>query len=63
MKDDTTPLIPERYICDLCGEEFETPSDFEQHKREHVEPVHEAMSRASEIRGDIGAAGLPTSPV
>jgi hypothetical protein len=63
MKDDTKPPIPERYVCDICGEEFETLSDLEEHKREHLEPVHETLARASDIRGDIGAAGLPTSPI
>jgi hypothetical protein len=51
------------FTCDLCGEEFDSVTDLEEHKLKHIEPIHETMSSQGEIRGDIGAAGLPTSPV
>ena len=62
MKDSTTP-ISEKFTCDLCGEEFDSVTDLEEHKRNHAEPLRKTTASQREIRGDIGAAGLPTSPV
>ena len=51
------------FICDICGEEFDTLSDLEAHKVRHGRPGRKLEDEEREMRGDIGAAGLPTSPV
>jgi hypothetical protein len=51
------------FICDICGEQFDTVSELEVHKRRHSRPGRGLEEEEREIRGDIGAAGLPTSPI
>jgi hypothetical protein len=54
---------PESFICDICGREYETVSDLEDHKEsEHLRHAEARDEEQQEIRRDIGAAGLPTSP-
>ena len=53
----------ERFTCDICGEEFQTVSQMEEHKLRHASPRRGLEDEERRIRGDIGAAGLPTSPV
>jgi hypothetical protein len=53
----------EKFICDICGEEYASVTDLEEHKIRHSQPRRGLEDEEREIRGDIGAAGLPTSPV
>jgi uncharacterized Zn-finger protein len=55
-------LMEETFICDICGKEFDSISSLQGHKRRHNSPVQNTEDSQREIRGDIGAAGLPTSP-
>lgn len=52
----------EKYICDICGDEFDDPTELGEHKKRHFRPEFGREDVQREIRGDIGAAGLPTSP-
>ena len=58
-------IIPESsvFICDICGEEFDSLSDIEEHKLNHLRPAKTEDEDDRDIRQNIGAAGLPTSPV
>jgi hypothetical protein len=51
------------FTCDICGEEFDTLSKLEEHKRRHGRPGLGLADEERRMSGDIGAAGLPTSPV
>ncbi len=52
---------PEEFRCDLCGEEFDSLSELEDHKKSHKRrPLHE---ESHDIDRDIGAPGLPTAPI
>lgn len=53
----------EEFSCDSCGEQFGTVSELEEHKRRHGRPGLRLHDEEREFRGDIGAAGLPTSPI
>ncbi len=53
----------EEYRCDLCGEIFSTATELEEHKHRHGRPALGHDDEQREVRGDIGAAGLPTSPI
>jgi hypothetical protein len=53
-------IEPEKFICDICKEEFNSASELEKHKAGHLHLTPGEEDR--EIRGDIGAAGLPTAP-
>lgn len=53
----------EEYKCDLCGETFNTATELEEHKHRHGRPALGHDDDQREVRGDIGAAGLPTSPI
>lgn len=61
-KNTLSPEVSE-FICDICGEEFDTVTELEEHKLRHGRPALGLADEEREIRGDIGAAGLPTSPV
>jgi hypothetical protein len=58
-------IIPEssKFICDLCGEEFDSLSDLEEHKLNHLRPAKTEDEDDSDLRQNIGAAGLPGAPV
>ena len=61
---DNQPTIKtEEFKCDVCGEEFGTISELESHKYRHGHPALGRVDQEHETRGDIGAAGLPTSPM
>jgi hypothetical protein len=63
-KSNTQDIVEtDNFICDLCGEKFDAVSDLEQHKLRHGRPGRGLTDTQHEIRGDIGAAGMPTSPV
>ena len=53
----------DKFTCDMCGEEFVTVSELEDHKRRHDHIRLSSEDEQREFRGDIGAAGLPTSPI
>ena len=53
----------DEFTCDICGEKFDSVSELEDHKLRHGRPGLSLDDEESEIRGDIGAAGLPTSPL
>ena len=63
MENTTPTSVTDKFICDLCSEEFDSVTALEDHKLRHGRPgrVHEDSERS--LRGDIGAAGLPTSPI
>jgi hypothetical protein len=54
---------PEDFICDLCGKEFNSVSDLDEHKAEHRRHALAHDEKQRDIRRDIGAAGLPGSPL
>jgi hypothetical protein len=57
-------IDPEDFICDVCGREFGTVSELEDHKESgHLRHAHERDEEQQRIRRDIGAAGLPGSPL
>lgn len=63
-KTETKSLIEtEEFKCDICGEEFGTVSELESHKYRHGHPALGRVDQEHEMRGDMGAAGLPTSPM
>ncbi len=63
-KSTTQPIIEtEEFTCDLCGEKFGAVSDLEQHKLRHGRPSLGLRDEQSAMRGDIGAAGMPGSPL
>ena len=51
-----------KHVCDICGEEFDSISELELHRTDHIEPETSDVEEQQDIRGDIGAAGMPTSP-
>lgn len=53
---------PEKFTCDICREEFDDSSELQEHMKRHMRPEIGREDVQREIRGDIGAAGLPTSP-
>ncbi|MEP7235066.1 MAG: C2H2-type zinc finger protein [Ignavibacteriota bacterium] len=53
----------EEFRCDVCGEQFDTLSSLDSHKTRHNRPSSGLADTQREIRGDIGAAGMPTSPL
>ena len=65
IQNQTTPPggISEEFICDLCGEEFDSISELDKHKRQHLHPTLTEDENDRDLRRDIGAPGLPTSPV
>ncbi len=64
METTTQPIIEtEEFTCDMCGEKFETISSLEEHKLRHGRPGRGLSDTQSEMRGDIGAAGMPGSPI
>ena len=62
-KTPTNPEITEGFVCDICEARFGTLSELQEHKRGHADPINEFRQEQNEMRGDIGAAGLPTSPL
>jgi hypothetical protein len=56
-------LETEKFTCDICGEEFDTVTKLEEHKVRHGRPARGLEDEERMLRGDIGAAGMPTSPV
>jgi hypothetical protein len=54
---------PENFTCDLCREEFDSASELQSHKQDHLRPAKTQDEDDRDIRRDIGAPGLPTSPV
>ena len=61
--ENTTMTDSDKFICDLCGKEFDSASEHEEHLAQHTHPARAEREEISDIRGDIGAAGLPTSPI
>jgi hypothetical protein len=60
----TQPIIKsEEFTCDICGETFASLSALEDHKLRHRRPDSGLRDTQSEMRGDIGAAGMPASPL
>ena len=60
----TQPIIEtEEFTCDICGEKFASVSTLEEHKIRHGRPDSGLRDTQSEMRGDIGAAGMPGSPL
>ena len=55
-------LVNDKFNCDICGEEFTSIVELTEHKLHHERPLVESMASRSTIDGDIGMAGLPTSP-
>jgi hypothetical protein len=57
------PLHPdsEGFVCDVCGDTFDSISALEDHKHDHLHPLR-SHDDDRYSRGDIGAAGLPTAP-
>jgi len=53
----------DRFICDICGKEFDSVTTLEQHKIRHNRPGLGLEDSQREMRGDIGAAGMPGSPI
>jgi len=51
-----------KHVCDVCGEEFDSITDLELHRTDHLEPEASEVEHQQTVRGDIGAAGMPTSP-
>ncbi|MDP4220795.1 MAG: C2H2-type zinc finger protein [Bacteroidota bacterium] len=62
-KEKESPIIEtEEFVCDICGEKFNSISKLEDHKLRHSRPGLRLDDEERQMRGDIGAAGLPTSP-
>jgi transcription elongation factor Elf1 len=55
---DTT--YDKEFTCDICGDKFASATELDEHVKTHRRP---ASGMENENRGDIGAAGLPTSPM
>jgi hypothetical protein len=55
---DTT--YDKEFTCDICGDKFASATELDEHVKTHRRP---ASGMENENRGDIGAAGLPTSPI
>lgn len=53
----------EEFTCDICGKNFDSVSSLTAHKLRHGRPALGLKDEERQIRGDIGAAGLPTSPL
>jgi hypothetical protein len=53
----------EEFTCDICGKNFDSVSSLTAHKLRHSRPALGLKDEESQMRGDIGAAGLPTSAV
>ena len=53
----------EEFTCDICGERFNTLSKLSEHKHRHGRPELGLKDEQKQMRGDIGAAGMPASPV
>ena len=62
-RSDTILSKDEKFSCDICGEEFASVTDLDEHKLRHSHFRYGLEDEERRIRGDIGAAGLPTSPV
>jgi hypothetical protein len=61
---DMTPQTdPEEFVCDICGAELDSVSDLNEHKEEHMLRGRSRDEEQQNIRGDIGAAGLPGNPL
>jgi hypothetical protein len=55
--------LNDEFVCDLCGESFDSVSDLEEHKRDtHQRPSFRSATENWNVQGDIGAAGLPGAP-
>jgi len=55
--------LNEGFVCDLCGESFDSVSNLEEHKRDtHQRPSLLTETENWNVQGDIGAAGLPGAP-
>ncbi len=52
-----------KFVCDICGTEYDSVNDLDEHKQEHSRRVKAEENDQQNIREDIGAAGMPTSPV
>ena len=53
----------DEFVCDMCGEAFDSLSDLEDHKRdEHQLPSHVRPTENWDEQRDIGEAGLPGAP-
>jgi hypothetical protein len=55
--------VTSSFTCDICGEEFDTIIKLEEHKMRHAHRKLGLEDEQREFRGDIGVAGMPTSPV
>lgn len=53
----------ESFTCDICDAKFDTVSELEEHRKAHLRHVRARTESEQDFpAGDIGAAGLPTSP-
>ncbi len=58
------PIIEsEEFSCDVCGEKFKSVTELTEHKTRHGRPGLGLRDEQSSMRGDIGAAGMPGSPI
>ena len=55
--------LSEEFACDLCGDKFDSISELAEHKQQHMHPTVTEDENDRDLRRDIGAPGLPTSPV
>ncbi len=63
-RSNTQPIIEtDEFTCDICGKKFDSLSTLENHKLRHGRPALGLEDEQSEMRGDIGAAGMPGSPL
>ncbi|MDP4199455.1 MAG: hypothetical protein Q8922_02770 [Bacteroidota bacterium] len=51
------------FQCDICGAEYDSITDLERHKHEHARIARTEEEDQQTIHRDIGAAGMPTSPL
>lgn len=57
------PHSSSEFLCDVCGEAFDSVSELQEHKRdEHQLPSHLHQTENWDEQRDIGEAGLPGAP-
>ena len=58
----STALLDE-FVCDLCGETFDSVTDLNEHKRDyHERPSRVSREENRDTQRDIGEPGLPGAP-
>src|SRR5947209_7014041 len=56
-------LRDEKFLCDICGEEFSSVTDLDDDKLRHIHQRTGLEDGGRGHRGDMRAAGLATTPV